>query len=898
MTILCAAFVLSAAASGAVVGPDGIEIEGRHLRLALTPDDGGVVQEFRLPATDHDLAGAAGMLQEGFGVGSFYAPNRRLNERLEIVDAITDRPVFRYTYDCDGPNIKALHVVRTMEFFEDQSSLRVEWRVENRGDEDQWIAPWVRCDVTPGGTFDARDRIDVPTPEGIVQPRRSAFFPASRNWIAATDPVAKETVYGVFDADEVHSYLAVYDLDESECAFQAVFAPRILKAKQVWSTTYRINAARGLEGVDFASDELASQIDYAPGVLRLYLAPARPIPSLIIRARIRAGEETHTLPDKRFDLYPPTVVRCTYDWRAPEDGAYEFLAQLEQNAAPIRLGKDTASPHGGIDTQFIVGAAGSSVFEPWTDAALQLEHGGRVFRKFPAVWQDNLHVWVESSLAKTFREDSLDRAGGVEPVAGISLARRERESFQLIVRAPGETALTNVSVHVGDLVHESGSGVIPAADIRASRVGYYPVRVPTHFETPTGDWPDPLHPLDAFTVPAGECVPIWFTVYARPAVAAGVYRGIIELAAAECGPVEMFLEVEVWDFELPETPYLKTDFGFWPEGAFEACRRLGYRGTLDELKRLYGTNAFAHRVTLREVAQLPPESPDYAASLRAFDRTLDELKRQGAATFAAPPSLLDVPEQLKRADEFVASRGLRDRAFCPIADQPPRPAWPRVFERMGQWNAAAPNIPMMVTTYGLDPFLPDALDIWAVHLPVMDTTNNRRVLERVQAGGEVWWFVNHEPARPYGNLFIDFEGIEHRILFWQTWALGIRGFQYHGVNSLEPDRDPYTDQVDITPTNGNGFLVYPGRDGPIDSIRWEIIRDGIEDYDYLVLFQRLLRRLEQTGRNEPLLSRARAVANFNELVPNLVSFPRDPDVLLRKRAELGSMIVELQTAAR
>ncbi len=37
-----------------------------------------------------------------------------------------------------------------------------------------------------------------------------------------------------------------------------------------------------------------------------------------------------------------------------------------------------------------------------------------------------------------------------------------------------------------------GSATIPRPEIRVERVAYCPVRIPTHFEGPTGSWPDPL----------------------------------------------------------------------------------------------------------------------------------------------------------------------------------------------------------------------------------------------------------------------------------------------------------------------------------------------------------------------------------------------------------------------
>jgi hypothetical protein len=80
----------------------------------------------------------------------------------------------------------------------------------------------------------------------------------------------------------------------------------------------------------------------------------------------------------------------------------------------------------------------------------------------------------------------------------------------------------------------------------------------------------------------------------------------------------------------------------------------------------------------------------------------------------------------------------------------------------------------------------------------------------------------------------------------------------------------------------------------VNSIRWEIIRDGIEDYDYLVMLREGIRRLEQTQPNSPLLARAREVYNLQHVVPNLVGFARDPNVLLDKRNAIGAMISEME----
>jgi len=237
----------------------------------------------------------------------------------------------------------------------------------------------------------------------------------------------------------------------------------------------------------------------------------------------------------------------------------------------------------------------------------------------------------------------------------------------------------------------------------------------------------------------------------------------------------------------------------------------------------------------------------------------------------------------------------RDVSFARSRDEPERPAWQRLFDTMTKWRAEAPDIPLMLTTYGMQPFFHEAAPIWAIHTPLMDTLNNKAVLDHITANGEAWWYVNHTPPRPYANFFIDLAGIEHRILFWQTWALGIKGVHYWNVNYSEGGVNPMLSQLDVTPANGDGFLVYPGPQGPVNSIRWEIIRDGIDDYDYLVMFRALIKKAEQ-AKNTALLAKIQPVYNLKDLVPDLVTYPRDPNVLFAKREAIARAIVELQRA--
>lgn len=870
-----------------VIADDDVHIQGNFLEWYFAQDDGGILSALRILGVDANLAGEEGLAQEGFGVGSHYVPNRRLNERLEMVEQTSSRPMLRYQYECDGPNIKGLHISRIMEPLPEESSMRVTWTVENKGDENQWIAPWIRNDMR----VDSAARLDLPALSGIIVPDKEGYYPAARNWAALTNSKDRSSIYIVTHADHTHAFLALNSGKETPGAVQVNYVPRFLKPGEAWTTLYRLNVARGLEHVDFACDEFAMQLDYKEGRISALFAPAKPMENVHIEARVLASNKrVWRLPRKRFNASPAQLARCTYDWEPPGDGVYEFMAQLIINDTPMALGSDTGSPHGGIDTQFVVGTPRTAAMQAWTDAPHLLDRGPRVLKRGLAV-DGETKIWFASSLEKIFQEDTVAAEGPANPILKLALARNESESFQLCLRPPTDMMLANVKVEAADLANEKGTGRISENDISIYNVHYHHVPIPSHYEGPTGWWPDALPAHVPFNAEAGRTTPVWITVYAPSNLPAGIYRGSLTLSASNGGPWELGLEVTVYDFGLPEKPALKTDFGF----SMDALSRYADSVNVspDKLARGYLENALTHRVTLRELCQMPRESADYQKSLARYKEQLGVLLKSGVSTLYVPASLLDVPAQLQEVNAFVKENGLANMAFTQLAYEPEEPAWNRVLEKMQLWKNTAPDIPITVSTMGLRPFIPAALDIWSLHAQVLDTTHNAAVLQRASGGGEVWWYVNHTPPRPYGNFFLDFAAIEHRVLFWQAWALGMRGMQYWNINYWPTEGNPYDSLLDITPVNGDGVLVYPDPRGPVNSIRWEVIRDGIEDYDYMALFMERVRALRNKTGSDALLKRAADVYNLQDIVPSLVTFTREPETLLKKRDEIASVIQEI-----
>jgi len=895
LAAFCCLALLAALPARAAIIDEAIEVEGNLLKFTIESGDGGAISYLAPVGAAYNLAGPHGILQEGFGSGSLYVPNRRLNETLEVLEEFTDRPVFRYSYDCQGPNINGIRVVRQVEGFPDEATILVTWTITNNGTEQQWIAPWIRSGLAPGGKADPADRLDIPTLRGLTNATNIAYHPAARNWAATTDPTAKDNFFSVFHAEHTHAFFTVRDPAIKDVGIQANFVPRLLAPGASWTTRYRIGAVRGLARVDFASGELAAQLDYTGGKLALLMSATKALPGLTLRPKITtSGGKESTFPAKKFDLTPGRLVRASWDWPAPADGVYTFTARLQQDGRDLPLGKETGSPSGAIDTQFIVGRPARRGMPAWTEAPHLLDHGGRKLDRTMA-HTGAAAIWIDSPLFKVFREDTPTPKGPTDPTARLSLAANEHESFQVVIRPPQGRTIQNLRLTPGDLTTNAGA-LLPASQISWYAVGYVPIRIPTHYEGPTGSYPDPLRPVDSLTVGGGICTPLWVTLHAAPGTPPGLYRGPLQITGEGIDPITLTIEARVYNFELPNTPALKTDFGFDPEEATTRARSFG--GTAGPaLLDAYAQNAAEHRITLRELAAFPDATSDYAAALSRFKEKLPTLEARGTTTFAVPAELLAQPENLRRVNTFVKENGLEGRAFAQLSDEPDPLAWPKVTADLEKWNTTAPSIPAMVTTLGLTPFIPDAVGRWAIHSQVLDTPAHERILQETAKGREIWWYVNHTPPRPYGNFFLDFAGIEHRVLFWQAFALGIRGMHYWSINYTQPGQDPYEDLSDATPVNGDGFLVYPGPQGPINSIRWEIIRDGIEDYDYLALYLQRRARLRERGGHEALLQKAAQTYNLGEVAPSLVGFPRDPEILTRRRAAIAEMIEEIDRAA-
>ncbi|MBN1489012.1 MAG: DUF4091 domain-containing protein [Phycisphaerae bacterium] len=539
---------------------------------------------------------------------------------------------------------------------------------------------------------------------------------------------------------------------------------------------------------------------------------------------------------------------------------------------------------------------------------------------------------VASPMVKVFRE-AADFRGSFNPVVRLAAAGRERESFQLVV-LPLKTKLQQVSFECTDLVHEGSETRIPAKEISWNPVGYVQTKKSNSSIRRVGWWwPDILLPQRPFDVEPGFVQPVWFTVHTPAETRPGIYRGLVRLHAEGKTLSVARVELTARAFSLPVSGKLKTAFSICP-GLWE----IWYKP--DEVKKRLGLTDQAEELPLHSAIEcedvLPREkwfqmydfllehrlSPCSIYSklrngtYRMFPRTedLDYCYERGMNTVCL--GNVDVPEAavqpMKELESWLGKwkpiiekkawpdvtwfvHGFDESDMRPDHEQKADPAIRMVYGMIGE------KFPM-IRRESANPVNPAHFGLFDIWTPLTSQWNPDYV-KRQQSGDEVWAYVCCGPTKPHANLFVDFPGTDPRILPWQYYKHGITGFLYYHMHiylwqenwNLNAPKWPEREWNTLSFGTGNdGILFYPGPDAtPLASTRLENLRDGIEDYEALVMLAELADGFRAAGRHNAFVSRARkALAVRPELVRTWTEYTDDPEQIVQARGEVDALIEE------
>lgn len=552
----------------------------------------------------------------------------------------------------------------------------------------------------------------------------------------------------------------------------------------------------------------------------------------------------------------------------------------------------------------------------------------------PVAKPPQLTWWTTHPLAKVKPFDPVP----IVPVKRVDLyaGRNEFEPFQIVLRAKSKD-LSGVDIEFSDFRTLQGAE-ISRKNVTVYLEEFVNLKRPSSIEGGEGLWPDPLIPRvdryanetrNAFPFNVGHDrnQPLWVDVFVPAAARPGKYAGSARVSLKGIVLFSVPIELTVWRFVLPSTSTLKSSFGLSGINALKQHRgRYTNDADLHAITGLYTKAALLHRISTHGGSMQPPKFSNNAGKMRLdwseYDAEVGPYLNglaipEGEPLYGARATSAEIrtpkdfdTDQLEKSywtewTRHFQRKGWGDRLFLYLWDEPVSNDYPAVLKRGRVSAQAEPRLRNLVTV----PFnqrLEEVVQIWVPLVNCLkpkpgyddfcgETPPLGAYASQTQPGKSLWFYQScashgcNIVGGPYftgwPSYMIDMPGAANRVMQWLAWKFRVEGELYYSMNeAYGQDNDPWTNIL-LFGGNGDGTLFYPGRpdriggqtDIPIESIRLKLIREGMEDYEYLALLAKLdgrpsADRFAYRIVNEPYLWESR------------------PEVFLKVRQEMGESL--------
>ncbi|MGW2515856.1 glycoside hydrolase domain-containing protein [Streptomyces sp. NPDC001617] len=393
---------------------------------------------------------------------------------------------------------------------------------------------------------------------------------------------------------------------------------------------------------------------------------------------------------------------------------------------------------------------------------------------------------------------------------------------------------------------------------------------------------DPLEERASVDVPAYAAQPLWFTFHIPPNAKPGTYKGDVRVEVGDHTQATYPLTIEVADASVPAPAKYRFFLDVWaqPETIAQAHhvrlwskehwklieaydRDLASRGQ-KVVNTTIVDNPWHHQWSLgtRQSQTATPYSSmvgwswdgsRFAFDFSRWDKYVDTALRAGLGPDIGAYSMLAFQDQehltytdtrtgeavtenvdlggtrwreawgafLRAFEQHLTRTGRLDHTYLSF-DERPADTMKVVKDFV---HEAAPAFDDRIAVAGSTAVEPISRDL-SVSWDDIDAMTPAQAEARRKAGKTTTFYVYGWPPHP--NTFDYSPAVEARMLPWIAAQRHLDGFLRWSYNSWTAD--PFAQPVHIF-TQGDEYLVYPGKNGPMSSIRWEQLKEGIEDFE-------------------------------------------------------------------
>lgn len=550
----------------------------------------------------------------------------------------------------------------------------------------------------------------------------------------------------------------------------------------------------------------------------------------------------------------------------------------------------------------------------------------------------NFETVTLSSLAKVFADEELRDKTLLKATA----LTNETYSFQIAYRSNQLTKLIRTRVVSAITSHVT----LRTVGLVTAEMPIYADHDEHLLRDTPGLYPDPLYPvteLDGLTAIPGQWRSLWVTVKLDGSVKPGNYPITIQFTTNDGAPLsEETFSLRVIAAELPEQQLIHTEW------FHSDCLATYYQVDVFserhwELLRSFIETAVAHGINMILTPLFTPpldtqvggERPtvqlidvkvvgtdQYTFGFERLKRWVAMCNELGVKYFEfshlftqwgakhAPKIVAQVDGRetkifgwetdatgstyktflaqfLPQLVAFIRENGLEARSYFHVSDEPSEQHIP-TYESASSWlRQFLSDFPMMDALSSYEFYKRDL-----VKKPIPASNHIEPFLENEVP--DLWTYYCCSQYKDVANRFLCMPSARNRILGVQLYKFRIAGFLHWGYNFYYSQYsrypiDPYrvTDAGHAFPA-GDPFVVYPGPEGPIESLRLEVFYEALQDLRALQKLESLVGReqvmeLLEAGLEQPI--------TFDE-------YPREAGWLLMKREEINKRIEQsVATAA-